>query len=58
LSATAPVGKIRNNSMSIGVHDDASQVREVEELGTAVWVSTELREVRERGSRVDGAKRA
>ena len=58
LSTTTPPGKIRKNSMNIGKHNDATRLRDVEKLWAALWLSAELRDVRECSSRVDAAERA
>ena len=58
LSATVSTGKTRKNVMLVGGEDEATRLGDVEQLWAALWLSAELRDVRERSSRVDGAKLA
>jgi hypothetical protein len=58
LSTRPLLGKNRKNSMDIGTRNDVKRLREVEQLWAALWLSAELREVRERSLQVDAAVRA
>jgi hypothetical protein len=58
LSATAPAGKIRKNSMSMGRQEDRIQLREVQQLWAAPRLFAEFRGAHAHDLRVEMAERA
>jgi hypothetical protein len=58
LCAGAKSGKIRKDLMSKSRTENGEQPREIEQAWAALWLSAEMKTVRERDARVDAAERA